>query len=68
MDDMLIATDTMEEHQEQILHVLKKLKANDLYLKGEKCVFHAQKLEFLRMIIEPGKISMDPIKVKGMLD
>ncbi len=40
--------------------VLKILKENDLYLKPEKCVFEATRIEYLGYVIEEGKIMMDP--------
>ena len=39
---------------------------NDFYLKLEKCRFNVQEVDFLGMIIKPGKIMMDPAKVKGI--
>lgn len=39
MDDILIFTATMEEHDKLIHLVLQRLKDNDLFLKPEKCLF-----------------------------
>lgn len=68
MDDMLIASEDMKEHRRHVRRILKKLKENDLYLKGEKCIFHTTKLEFLGLILEPNQISMDQVKVQGIQD
>ena len=39
MDDIFIFMDTEEEHDKTVLEVLKRLKANDLFPKLEKCIF-----------------------------
>ncbi|KAJ2926197.1 hypothetical protein H1R20_g10898, partial [Candolleomyces eurysporus] len=66
MDDILIFADTLEELRSLTLHVLQKLRSNDLFLKPEKCTFETQKIDFLGMIVEPGKLTMDPTKLKGI--
>jgi hypothetical protein len=67
MDNMIIATeDDEEEHQKKVTHVLQKLLDHDLFLKPEKCQFHKKEVEYLGVIIEGGKVKMDPIKVKGI--
>ena len=62
INNLLIFAHTKEELTEKTQLVLKKIKENNLYLKPEKAEFCTQWLEYLRMIIEPGKISMDPAK------
>ena len=68
MDDILIPADTLEELEETTKVVLQRLKDNDLYLKPEKCEFARTRVEYLGMIIEQGRIAMDPKKVKGIVD
>ena len=41
---------------------------NDLYLKPKKCEFCKEKIEWLGMVIQEGKITMDPRKLKGIQD
>ena len=45
--------------------VLARLQENDLYLKPTKCEFNKTKVEYLGMVIEEGKFSMDPGKLRG---
>ena len=60
MDDIFIfAKDTLTL-TENTKEVLKRLKDNDLFLKPTKCEFNKTKVEYLGMINEEGKISMDP--------
>ena len=59
----------MKEHLEQITkEVLQKLEENDLYLKPRKCEFCKTKIEYLGMILEEGKVLMDPTKLIGIQD
>ena len=37
IDDILVATDTEEGHNELVEEVLKRLEKNDLFVKLEKC-------------------------------
>jgi len=37
IDDILVATDTEEGHDELVDEVLKRLEENDLFVKPEKC-------------------------------
>ena len=50
--------------------VLQQLQDNDLFrvLKPLKCEFNKLKVEYLGMVIEEGKISMDPGKLRGIRD
>ena len=66
LDDILIYTETMEEHQKIVKRVLEILRKNHLYLKAEKCEFEKDRVEYLGLIISPGKIEMDPVKVEGV--
>jgi hypothetical protein len=43
MDDILIYLNNPEEHRKQTLHVLARLRENDLFLKVEKCKFDVKK-------------------------
>ena len=68
MDDIfLFAPDeiTLTKHMKR---VLQRLQDNDLFLKATKCEFNKTKVEYLGMVIEEGKISMDPGKLAGIRD
>ena len=66
MDDILIFSKTKKTLEEQTKRILQKLRDNDLFLKPTKCFFCLEKIEYLGMIIEEGKISMDSAKLKGI--
>jgi len=38
VDDMLVGTETEEEHDEIVEEALRRLEENNLYIKPEKCV------------------------------
>src|SRR6267154_926273 len=67
IDDILVFTNgDRERHRKTVREVLQHLKDNDLFLKLEKCSFEKEKIEFLGLIVENGKVSMDPVKVEGV--
>ena len=37
-------------------------------MKPSKCIFDAEEVEFLGMIIRPGHVAMDPAKLKGITE
>jgi len=65
MDDMFIFHKDLNILKENMKITLKRLRDNDLYLKPSKCEFHKTKIEYLGMVIEEGKVSMDTSKWKG---
>ena len=68
MDDVFIFAPDEITLTENTKRVLARLQENDLFLKPAKCEFNKTKIEYLGMVIEEGKISMDPGKLKGIQD
>ncbi|HET6992229.1 MAG TPA: reverse transcriptase family protein, partial [Bacteroidia bacterium] len=66
MDDIFLFAKTLQQLEDNTKKVLQRLRENDLFLKPKKCEFSKTKIEWLGMIIEEGKISMDPGKLKGI--
>jgi hypothetical protein len=66
MDDIFLFARTPAELERNTKKVLQQLRKHDLFLKPTKCEFQKEKIEWLGMIIEEGKISMDPGKLKGI--
>jgi hypothetical protein len=54
IDDILIFSKTMEEHEEHLRLVLGKLRSNQLYAKFSKCEFWLTEVAFLGHIISTG--------------
>ena len=68
MDDFLIFAQTQEDLEWNTQKVLQRLQEHDLYLKPKKCEFNKAKLEYLGMIVEEGKMAMDPVKLGRIRD
>jgi hypothetical protein len=68
LDDILIFSNTREEHVNHVKSVLSKLRHNRLWAKAEKCKFFQTSVDFLGYIVSTDGISMDPSKVKSILD
>ena len=66
LDDILIFSDTLEEHIDHVRLVLQRLLENRLYAKAEKCEFHRTTVQFLGFIISRGKLEMDPAKTDAV--
>ncbi|SJL15199.1 uncharacterized protein ARMOST_18685 [Armillaria ostoyae] len=68
LDDILIFTKDLDEHQRIVRRVLQKLRENKLFLKAEKCEFEVLETEYLGVIISKGQVRMDPIKLAGIAE
>ena len=68
INDILVATDTEEGHNELVEEVLKRLKKNDLFIKPEKCKWKVREVEFLGVVISPREVEMQKEKVEGVLN
>jgi hypothetical protein len=67
-DDILVKGKKadMESHWKIVEECMDRLVANGYFLKLEKCEFDATKIEYLGLVLEHGKISMDPKKVQAI--
>ena len=68
MDDLLIYSQTREEHILHVQKVLQKLREAGLQADIKKCEFFAQKTKFLGLIVGIDGIEMDPAKVQTILE
>lgn len=64
IDDVLIFSDSKEEHREHVLKVLDKLQEAGLQLDIKKCAFEVTEVTYLGMIISTEGVRMDPKKVE----
>lgn len=67
LDDILIYSQSLEEHQEHLELVLQTLLANQLYLKQSKCSFAQSQLEYLGHITSDIGVATDPQKTVAMI-
>ena len=66
MDDILIYSDTYDQHIKHVKLVLDALKQKNLKIKTEKCRFHVKEMTFLKFVITPGNIQMETTKVDSI--
>jgi RNase H-like domain found in reverse transcriptase/Reverse transcriptase (RNA-dependent DNA polymerase) len=57
-----------KQHRTLVHCIFDILKANDLYIKPEKCTFKQHKIKYLGVIIGKGHLKMDPKMLKGVAD
>jgi hypothetical protein len=67
IDDILIYSRMMEEHDEHLRTVLQCLRENKLYGKLSKCSFYQSKIHYLGNVISGKGIAMDPTKVEDIM-
>ncbi len=68
LDNILIFSKDLKEHQEIVQWVLQQLRENKLFLKAEKCEFEVLETEYLGVIISENSIRMDPVKIAGIAE
>ena len=68
LDDIIIYSKSLEEHVEHLRDVFQALRDNQLYVKKEKCSFAQEEVSFLGHIVGKGKLRMDPVKIKAILE
>ena len=68
LDDILIYSETLEEHQAHVKKVLEALSKVGLHLKPKKCEFHKTEVKYLGLIISADGVNMDQKKVKAVVE
>jgi len=68
LDDILIFTETLEEHWKVTQRVMELLRKNNIFLKPKKCEFEKTEVEYLGVIISQNSVKMDPVKVAGVTE
>lgn len=68
IDSVLVETEDEKGHDEIVKEVLRRIEANDLYIKPEKCIWKVKKINFLGLVMGEGGIKMQEEKVAGVLE
>ncbi|KAI2645678.1 Transposon Tf2-6 polyprotein [Labeo rohita] len=68
IDDILIYSNNLSEHHQQVTKVLQRLREHNLYLKAEKCTFHQSSVQFLGYFIDHTGVKMDESKVEAIVN
>ncbi|GKE67196.1 retrovirus-related pol polyprotein from transposon 17.6 [Tanacetum coccineum] len=65
-DNILIYSQSLEDHVHHLAAVLSKMKERSLYAKESKCVFGTTNVEYLGHVISSAGVSTDPTKIQAM--
>jgi hypothetical protein len=68
IDDILIYSWMMEEHDEHLRLVLQCLREHKLYGKLSKCSFYQSRIHYLGQVISDKGITVDPTKVEAIME
>ncbi|GJT81062.1 putative reverse transcriptase domain-containing protein [Tanacetum coccineum] len=66
IDDILIYSNSKEEHEVHLRLVLELLKKEKLYAKFSKCEFWLQEAHFLGHVVNQNGIHVDPSKIEAV--
>ena len=67
INDVIVVTETEEEHNKIVEEVLRRLEENDLFVKLEKCVWKVREVEFIGVIIGEDRVRMEKKKIQRVI-
>nr|XP_016443722.1 PREDICTED: RNA-directed DNA polymerase homolog [Nicotiana tabacum] len=67
-DDIVVYSKILEEYLKHLRKVLARLWEHKLYVKLSKCSLGQKHIDFLRHVIEEGRIKMGQRKIQGVTD
>ncbi|MBW0573880.1 hypothetical protein O181_113595 [Austropuccinia psidii MF-1] len=68
LDDIMVFSKSEEEHVTHVSTVLSRLRANNLFAKASKFLFHISSVEYLGYIVSSEGLKMDQAKVQQILN
>ena len=68
LDDILIYSDSLEEHQGHVRIILDRLRQAGLQVDITKCEFHTKQVAYLGLIITDKGVRMDPSKIETIVN
>ena len=68
VDDILIYSDNDELHEKHLRMALEVLRKNKLYAKFSKCKFWMEEVAFLGHIVNRQGVTVDPEKIKAIIE
>ena len=68
LDDIMIYSKTLEDHQTHVQIVLRCLQKENMYAKASKWEFHKPSVEYLGYIVSGHGLKMDKTKIHTILD
>ena len=67
VDDILIYSQSDEEHEDHLRVVLQLMRGHQLYAKVSKCEFWLTEARFLGHVVLASGVLLDPEKVKAVM-
>ena len=68
LNNIIIYFNSEKEHFQYIKWILQRLTDEKMLVAIKKCEFYTIKTEFYKFIIELGKLSIDPKKIKAIVN
>ncbi|MBW0564936.1 hypothetical protein O181_104651 [Austropuccinia psidii MF-1] len=68
LDDIMVFSKSEEEHVTHVSTVLSRLRANNLFAKASKCLFHVTSVEYLGYVVSSEGLKMDQAKFQQILN
>ena len=68
INDILVRRKDKKRHNKIVKEVLRKIKANDLYIKPKKCMWKIKEINFLELVMKVDGIKIQEEKVVGVLE
>ena len=68
IDDVMVAMETEEGHDEIVEEVLERLEENDPFVKLEKCMWKVREVGFLGVIIGEDGVRIEKEKVQEVIE
>ena len=68
LDNIIIYSNSKKEHFQYVKQVLQRLADKKMLVAIKKYEFHTTKTKFCRFIIKLGKLSIDPKKIKAIVN
>ena len=66
IDDIIVFSNTLEEHEIRLRQVLERLKEYGLKLSPEKCKFFQTSVKYLGHIVSENGVETDPGKIEAL--
>lgn len=67
IDDIIVSGKTAEEHQQNLLNVLQRIREFGFHLKIQKCKFNLPEIKYLGNIINQHGIQPDPTRIEAVI-
>lgn len=66
VNDILVYSRTLEEHEDHLHQVLIVLTKSRLHINGKKCFFNQARIEYLGHWISAGGVATDATKINAI--